>query len=178
MIDHGPIQLLAIGFGPDADYQGAILDELERLDGKGLIRVLDLLFVASDEETDELVALDYQVDDLGGLVGALLDFGFEGEQVRRRDTISEAPGTNAWMSTRSHLEDLVRATPPDVAIGFLLIEHLWARDLKQAIRSAGGAALAEEFLSDQALEVIGAERAATVAILDQIEREEAAGGGL
>lgn len=172
MSDHGPIQLLAIGFGPDADYRGGIVDELERLDGKGLIRVLDLLFVGADVGTGELVALDYQGDDLGSLVGGLLDFAFEGAPVRR-DTVKEAPGAAAWTLTRDRLEGLVREAPPDAAVGFLLIEHLWARDLKVAIRDAHGIPLAEEFLTDEALDAIGEELAATVAILDELEREEA-----
>lgn len=171
MTDHGPIQVLAIGFGPDADYEGGIIDELGRLDGKGLIRVLDLLFVGADDDTGELIALDYQGDDLGSLVGCLLDFAFEGAPVRR-DTVREAPGSTAWAHTRERLEDLVRSAPPEAAVGFLLIEHVWARDLKHAIRAAHGTPLAEEFLSDDALEVIGDELAATVAILDELERED------
>jgi hypothetical protein len=29
----GPVQLLAIGFPPDADFEGRIMAELERLEG-------------------------------------------------------------------------------------------------------------------------------------------------
>jgi hypothetical protein len=173
MSEIGPVQVLAIGFGPEAKYEGGILDELERLEGKGLIRVLDLLFVGGDSETGDLVALDYQGDALGSLVGALLDFAFEGEPVRRRDTVQLPPGKQALGITRAHLEDMLRAQPPDIAVGFLLIEHVWAKDFKRAIRDAGGTPLAEGFLSEEALDTIAVELAETVRILDELEQEEA-----
>ena len=46
--------------------------ELERLESHETIRILDLLFVGKDAETGDLLALDYQGEDLGAIVGALL----------------------------------------------------------------------------------------------------------
>jgi hypothetical protein len=45
MTEIGPVQLLAIGFGPEANFEGRIMAELARLEGVGTIRILDLLFV-------------------------------------------------------------------------------------------------------------------------------------
>src|SRR3712207_3124028 len=73
----GPVQLVAIGFPPDAEFEGHIMDELERLESHETIRILDLLFVSKDAETEDLLALDYQGEDLGAIVGALLCFDFE-----------------------------------------------------------------------------------------------------
>src|SRR5919112_1055838 len=70
----GPVQLVAIGFPPEAEFEGKIMAELE---GHETIRILDLLFVNKDAETGDLLALDYQGEDLGAIVGALLGFGFE-----------------------------------------------------------------------------------------------------
>src|SRR5918994_3194847 len=75
----GPVQLLAIGFPPNAEFEGRIMAELERLEGHETIRVLDLLFVAKDAETGDLLALDYQGEELGAIVGALLGFEFQDE---------------------------------------------------------------------------------------------------
>jgi hypothetical protein len=169
--DIGPIQVLAVGFGPGAKYEGGIITELERFEGKGLVRVLDLLFVGTDVETDELVALDYQGESLGSLVGALLDFSFEGDD-KARDTVSVPPGQAMFGLTKDHLETLLRAAPSDLAVGILLIEHVWARDLKNAIRNAGGVPLAEGFLSQEALAGIAAELTETVRIIEELEREE------
>jgi hypothetical protein len=170
--DIGPIQLMAVGFGPGAKYEGGILAELERFDGKGLVRVLDLLFVGTDSETGELVALDYQGDSLGSLVGALLDFGFEGDDNDKRETVSVPPGQAMFGLTKEHLETLLRAAPSDLAVGILLIEHVWARDLKNAIRNAGGVPLAEGFLSQEALGGIAAELTETVRIIEELEHED------
>src|SRR5947207_7474493 len=106
MTDIGPIQLLAIGFGPEAEYEGQVLAELERLEGNDHIRVLDLLFVGQDVEAGELVALNYEGDERGGLVGALLGFAFQAEP-RRSVVVDAAPGKEAIGLTRKHLRDLI-----------------------------------------------------------------------
>src|SRR3712207_113326 len=76
----GPVQLLAIGFDEDARFEGRIMDELANLERQETIRILDLLFVGKDAETGDLLALDYQGEELGAIVGALLGFDFEGEE--------------------------------------------------------------------------------------------------
>src|SRR5215210_4388310 len=73
----GPVQLVAVGFGPDAEFEGQIMEELERLERHKTIRILDLLFVGKDAETGDLLALDYQGEELGAIVGSLLGFEFE-----------------------------------------------------------------------------------------------------
>jgi hypothetical protein len=64
MSEIGPVQLLAIGFGPDANFEGRILAELAELEKEGTVRVLDLLFVAKEEGGD-LIALEHQLRDKG-----------------------------------------------------------------------------------------------------------------
>ena len=44
-----PVSFMAVGFGPEATYEGRIRDELQRLDDSGMLRVLDILFVRRDE---------------------------------------------------------------------------------------------------------------------------------
>jgi hypothetical protein len=172
MTEVGPVQLVAIAFGPGADYQGRVLGELESLEGRGLIRVLDLLFVAYDTPSGELTALNYQGDDLGGLVGALLGFAFGGSGSARALVRPEGEHPSGGM-TRHDLEDLVARAQPDEAIAVLLLEHVWARNFKRAMIEAGGIPLGEGFLSDDALEEIAAELEETVKVLDDLEREEA-----
>lgn len=46
----GPVSFMAVGFGPEATFEGAIVAELRRIEDSGLFRVLDLLFVRRDEE--------------------------------------------------------------------------------------------------------------------------------
>lgn len=59
----GPVQMVAIGFGPEAKLEGRIMAELADLERQGTLRILDLLFVAKEED-GSLVALDYQGESL------------------------------------------------------------------------------------------------------------------
>jgi hypothetical protein len=79
MAEIGPVQLVAFGFGPEAQFEGRIMEDLAQLEERRTIRILDLLFVLKDAETEELIALDYQGEDLGAIVG-----GPAGFQVRGR----------------------------------------------------------------------------------------------
>lgn len=174
MSETGPVQVLALAFGPEARYEGQILDELERLEGNGQIRVLDLLFVAVDTDADELVALNYQGDDLGGLLGALLGFTFA--DLGAEPVVVQPPAGHAASVglSRPQLEQIVRDAPPDAAIGMLLIEHVWARDFTRAMREAGAQPLAEGFLSAEALAEITVELEQITRILDELEAEDQA----
>ena len=68
----GPLQVLAVSFGPGSDFQGRILDELDRLQGRGVLRVVDLLFVAKDEDgTVEPIVVSGD-DDLGALLSTIV----------------------------------------------------------------------------------------------------------
>ncbi len=164
--ESGPIQVLAIAFEEDAEYRGLILEELTRLQGHGLIRVLDLLFVGEDASTGDLIAFDYQGDALGGLVGALLGFAFADAPVERV-VVQGPPGPMALGLTRNHLEQLILAKPPDYALGVVLIEHVWARGFKRAMQETRAQPIAEAFLSPDALREITEDLEETIRILSK-----------
>jgi uncharacterized membrane protein len=171
----GPVQLLAIGFGPEAQFEGKILDELERLEHHETIRILDLLFVDKDAETGDLLALDYQGEDLGAIIGALLGFDFEDDGAGP-DGSTEATGGQAFGLSQSEIHDIAASLHPGDSAGFLLIEHVWARDLKRTIRDAGGFPLAEGFLTPEALAAVRSELVAMSEALEFLETEEAGTG--
>jgi uncharacterized membrane protein len=168
----GPVQLLAVGFDPDARFEGRIMDELENLERHETIRILDLLFVGKDAETGDLLALDYQGEELGGIVGALLGFDFEGEQPSE---LSGIEGHAFGLSERE-IQRIADSLHPGSAAGFLLIEHVWARDLKRAIRDAGGFPLGEGFLTPETLGAVATELLAMSEALEELETEEAGAG--
>jgi uncharacterized membrane protein len=170
----GPVQLLAIGFPPDADFEGRIMAELERLESHETIRVLDLLFVARDAETGDLLALDYQGEDLGAIVGALL--GFEFQDGERPNGSADGTGDHAFGLSQSEIHDIAASLDPGSSAGFVLIEHVWARDLKGAIRDAGGFPLGEGFLTPEALAEVAAELVAMSEAIEELEAEEMSTG--
>jgi hypothetical protein len=61
----GPVRLLAIEFGPEARFEGRIMDELARLERHETIRILDLMFEHRDTETGDLLASVYQGEEVG-----------------------------------------------------------------------------------------------------------------
>ena len=168
----GPVQLLAIGFDPDARFEGKIMDELASLERHETIRILDLLFVGKDAETGDLLALDYQGEELGAIVGALLGFDFEGEQPSE---VSEIEGHAFGLSQRE-IQGIAASLKPGSSAGFLLIEHVWARELKDAIRNAGGFPLGEGFLTPETLAEVASELLAMSEALEELEAEEASAG--
>jgi uncharacterized membrane protein len=168
----GPVQLVAIGFPPDAEFEGHIMDELERLESHESIRILDLLFVGKDAETGDLLALDYQGEDLGAIVGALLGFEFEDDgELEGGSTEGSAFGLS-----QSEIHDMAASLRPGTSAGFVLIEHVWARDLKNAIRDAGGFPLGEGFLTPEALAEVAIELVAMSEAVEELEAEEAGAG--
>lgn len=167
----GPVQLIAIGFGPDAEYEGRVMAELERLEEAGTIRLLDLLFVARDADSDELVALGWQGESLGGIVGALLGFDFEGAEPLSEEAPPAAPDRPFGLG-REDVLALAGALAPGQAAAFMLFEHVWARDLKRAIRDAGGVPLGEGFLTPEAIAAVAPELVAMAAELEALAAEE------
>lgn len=166
----GPVQMIAIGFGPGAPFEGKVIDELVKLEGQRTIRVLDLLFVLKDPKgSGDLVVLHHQGEDLGAIVGALLGFEFDGAA---REALS-GNGSNgrAFGLSRTDIDEVASALEPGHAAGFLLIEHVWARDLKTAIRDAGGMPLAEGFLTPETLRAVEPELVAMAEALNEIESE-------
>jgi len=168
----GPVQLLAVGFDPDARFEGRIMDELANLERHETIRILDLLFVGKDAETGDLLALDYQGEELGAIVGALLGFECEGEQPA---DMSEIEG-HAFGLSKREIHGIAASLKPGSSAGFLLIEHVWARDLKRAIRDAGGFPLGEGFLTPETLAEVATELLAMSEALEELETEEAGAG--
>jgi uncharacterized membrane protein len=174
MSEIGPVQMIAVAFGPDANPEGRIIDELARLESERTIRILDLLFVHKDADSGELLALDHQGENLGAIVGALLGFEFDGIE---EQLLAEGSGDRAFGLTQQEIEQVAQSLEPGHSAGFLLIEHVWARDLKRAIRDAGGVPIGEGFLTPEAVRAVEPELAAMADALQEIENEQPAPAG-
>jgi hypothetical protein len=177
MTQIGPVQLLAVGFGPEANFEGRILDELAKLERQETIRILDLLFVHKDAATGDLVALDYQGEDLGAIVGALLGFEFETDGDEEQSAVdSQEAGSNPFGLSQEDIEAMATSLEPGTSAGVVLVEHVWARDLKQAVRETGGYPLGEGFLTPELVATVAVELVAVAEVLDELEAEEASAG--
>jgi Family of unknown function (DUF6325) len=163
MSEIGPVQLLNIGFEPGANFEGRIADELARLESDRTIRVLDLLFIGRDTDSNEIVVLEHQEESMGAIVGALLGIQIDGEQAQE----------HSFGFSGAEIEQMGAGLDPGGAAGLMLIEHVWARDLKRAVRDAGGRMLSQDFLTPETVAAAEPELAAMSAAIEERERQSA-----
>jgi hypothetical protein len=137
-------QLVVYGFGPDADFEGRLVGALERIESGGTLKILDAIFVASDLETGELVAIDLRGDSSAGKVASLIRFRLEPAERRRATERALSPHGSGL--PEKALRELGEALPPGECIVALLVEHDWAHTLNDAVSRTGGTALGHGFV--------------------------------
>jgi uncharacterized membrane protein len=137
----GPVDYMIVAF-PGNEFKGEVAPALADLVEKGTIRILDLAFVAKDAQGDtaafELTDIDPEVRK-----------GFEKLGV-------EVNGLFNDEDLRAAAEEL----DPNSSAALLVWENVWARDVAQALRNAGGVLLDFERLPH---EVVQAARDAALA---------------
>jgi Family of unknown function (DUF6325) len=141
MTELAPVDYMIVAF-PGNEFKGEIAPALADLVENGTIRIIDLAFVAKDEEGKigafELTDIDPEVRK-----------GFENMGVEVNGLFNEDDLTAA-------AEEL----EPNSSAALLVWENLWARDVAQALRNAGGELLDFERLPH---EVVQAARDAALA---------------
>jgi hypothetical protein len=145
-------QLLAFGFDAASAFEGQLVGALERLESGGALRILDVLFVAADEATGELVAIDLQ-GGTGGLTAKLLDFRLD--PAARRRAAERALDDDANEGMAEVLRDVGGSLQPGTAFAAVLVEHIWSRALEDAVSRVGGRTLASEFVDASKLSELG-----------------------
>ena len=161
----GPLQVIAMSFGPGSDFRGRVLAEVDRLQGRGILRLLDLLFVSKrDDGTIERTVIGD--DDFGALLSRIVPLGGAGLVERTAAGSARFDPTDALALAHSLL--------PGTALAFLLIEHGWAQPLFDAIAETGGELLGEGFLTTEAGLIVGAEVAAMDEAVEVIAAAHAA----
>jgi hypothetical protein len=123
MQEIGPVDYAIIAF-PGNKFQGDIAPALADLVDAGTIRIIDITFVAKDADGDtvtlELTELDPEVreglEKMGVEVGGLFN--------------------------EDDLADAAESLEPNSSAAMILWENVWARNVAQAMRDAGGELLA------------------------------------
>ena len=146
----GPVQLLVVGYGKDANFTGGALKELHRLSEHDIVHLVDLLVVAKDQDGNvtqvELADLP-ELQEYGAIAGALLGFGAAGEAGAEAGAIAGAEATadgrvydpeDVWL--------LAEQIPPGMTAAIAMLEHRWAIPMRDAITDAGGVVLADEWV--------------------------------
>ena len=141
-----PTQLLVYRFGPDASFEGHLVGALERIENGGTLRVLEAMFVRKDADTGELAAVDLRGRGIGGFVTPLLRFRLE-PAAQRRST-QKALDSEAGET----VQELARSLEPGAAIAAVLVEHVWARAVDDAVARTEGSEVANDFVDATALD--------------------------
>lgn len=156
---YGPMQLLVIVF-ENPDFHGQIRRELESVMEKGMIRLIDLLFIWKDENGNIVSLEATQLDEEG--VG-------EGAKAGVLAAAQENYGI-----TDEDIMEITEAIPEKTAAAIFIIEHLWAKSLKKATRDAGGVLVSQGMLTPELLTVVGEELAEAVKAAEEKKPENKA----
>ncbi len=153
----GPIQFL-VGVLDDPQYSGAIYHALEDARESGAIRLIDALAVGKDEDgqIQKVEMTDFSKDErieLGAKLGALIGLGAGGERGMQAGAAAgaEVAAEKNFGVSADDILEIANALPPGKVAIFLLIEHTWAIDLRDAFRDQGGILLAQGMITPEAL---------------------------
>jgi hypothetical protein len=138
-------QLLVYRFGADAGFEGHLVGALERIEAGGALKVLDVLFVGRDAETGELSAIDLHGNRAGGMVAPLISFRLD-VQERRRTTRRAAAGERGEL-----IEALGAQLEAGHALAAVLVGHVWAGALEDAVQRTGGTELSNRLVDGMSL---------------------------
>jgi DNA-binding NarL/FixJ family response regulator len=148
-----PLQVIALSFSRGEGSEDRILAEVDRLRGRGVLRLLDMLFVGKSQDgTVERMTIGDD-EDFGSLLAAVVPVANGGSAM-------PAPTDDPAAFDRAGAWALADSLQPGTAVAFLLVEHHWAAPLFGAIAETGGTLIGEGFLTAEAGLVVGAEVAA------------------
>ncbi|HEY6422734.1 MAG TPA: DUF6325 family protein [Pseudonocardiaceae bacterium] len=115
----GPVDYLVVEF-PGARLTGEAMPLLLDLVDRGIVRILDLVFIRKDADGSVVVL---EVGDLDG--DGQLDFNI-------------LHGSSSGVFGREDINEAAAAVKPGSAAGILLYENVWAAPFAAALRRAGG----------------------------------------
>ena len=158
----GPVQMLVLGFA-EPEFTGKIAAEIDRLREHEFVRILDAVVVHKDDagEITAVQASDLPTDEaieVGALAGALIGLG-EGD-AEAGAVAGAREGADGHVIPDEEVWYVADTIPAGSAAAVLLIEHLWAIPLRDAIVDAGGIALTDEWIHPADLVAAGLEDAA------------------
>jgi len=166
MVMFGPLQMFVFGF-PGNKFKGKILPALDKAREKGIIRFVDYMFVSKDKK-GKLIQVegtdlgDTELIDLGAGIGALIGFGAAGEEganIGWREG-EEMVAESGIGFTKEDMDRIADDIPKNSSALIMIIEHLWAKNLKQQLLDADAVMLANGMLTRDMFMQIGALAAA------------------
>jgi hypothetical protein len=128
----GPVDYLVVEFpAGQQNFTGEGADELMRLHGAGIIRIMDVLILIKDADGSVDARELWDLPELGEL--------------------RQIEGQLAQTLAEEDVENLAAAMDPGSVAGVLVYENLWAAPFASAMRRAGGQLIANGRIPIQAI---------------------------
>jgi len=115
----GPIDFIALEF-PGNRFKGEILPDLFELVDKGIIRIIDLVIITRDQDSQVTVRELRELDPA------------------HIEIFSPLNAEVNQMITKSDIDMIAEKLADNSTAGILLIENLWAKKTQQAMMDANG----------------------------------------
>ena len=115
----GPLDYLVVGF-PGNQFKGEIAPAINEARQKGIIRLVDLVFILKDE------------------AGATVTMELTDMPEDIKNAFSSARGDLAGLLTAEDISSLAQDIPPGNSALIVLYEHTWAIKIKEALINAKG----------------------------------------
>jgi len=134
----GPLEYLVIGFDGDR-FDGSIATEIEKVVDRGIIRLVDVVFIVREADGDSVIVELSNTDD------------------PRFASFAPLLAQMRALFTPEDLQAIADSLPLGSAGLALLFEHRWAEDIKDAIAAAGGFLVRRDVVPPEVLAEVSAE---------------------
>ena len=157
---YGPMQLLVLGF-PENKFSGEIIPAINDARNTDLIRMIDYIFVSKDENgrITSVQGTDLgkkEVKELESVLGALIGLGAGGMEGAKIGAEEGARfGERDIGLSKRDIRDIAEDIPNNSSALLMLIEHLWAKGIKQAVVDSGGIMLAQGMVTPEVVVEVG-----------------------
>ena len=147
----GPIQLLTVAFDGN-HFRGEIMPELDRLKSEGIVRIIDLLLVRKDAMGAVMVTTGTDLGweeavSLGSYLGALSGFRVGGAEGMEQGAMAGAAElADGHFFDEDDVFKVTQSLPENMSAALVLVEHLWAKPLLDAIARADGFELSNDWI--------------------------------
>lgn len=134
----GPLEYTVIGFDGNR-FNGEIAREIEAVVDKGVIRLIDVVFVTKNIDGEvAVIEIDNKDDErFAGFAAMIADL--------------------MGLLTPEDIAQLADSLPTNTSALILLFEHRWAEKVKDAIIGAGGFLISRTTVAPEILEIVNAE---------------------
>lgn len=158
---YGPMQLFVIAF-PGNEFKGEIAPAILEARDKGIIRLIDYVFVLKDEDGNVglMEGTDLgrkEIVQLHSVLGALLGLGaggLEGAEIGAE--VGAKYGEYDMGLSMEDVKNIADKIPENSAALLMVVEHLWAKKIKQTLVNANGIMVAQGMITPELIVMMGA----------------------